>query len=138
MTGFRDFVRYRLECARRGVRGGSICEWRISFDKHGFLIHKTTFHFRAPTLASTHVLWSQVQRIVAWKEDNFTWDTLWLEFQLEDGSEVCVPEEAIGWRDLLRLLPEHISGMPKQEDWWLGVVQPAFAPNVTQLYPMPT
>jgi hypothetical protein len=135
----RDFIRYRIEMGKRGFsRTFSGREFQLTFDPDGFTVQFTNFRFRAAEVRTTRIKWSEITRIVAWKEDNFTWDSLWLTFYLQDGAEYSVSEEAIGWTNLLDLLPVMVQGFPKQEDWWLGVVQPAFAPNATQLYPMPT
>ena len=135
----RDFIRYRMDIARRGFSrtfSGRECE--LAFDKEGFTAQQTTFHFRWPEIRTTRVDWSNVSRIVALKEDRFTWDSLWLTFHMKDGTEFSVSEEARGWTQLLELLPQSIPGAPSQEQWWPEVVQPAFAPNVTQIYPRPT
>jgi hypothetical protein len=135
----RDFIRYRIDIARRGFsRTFSGRESELTFDQDGFALQLTIFHFRAPEIRTTRVNWSGISRIIASKNDNFTWDSLWLTFHLKDGSECSVSEEAMGWDQLLEMLPKMVPGVPNQEDWWPGVVQPAFAPNVTQIYPEPT
>lgn len=135
----RDFIRYRVDIARRGFSrtfSGRECE--LAFDNDGFSAHLTIFHFLAPETRTTRVNWSDISRIVASKEDRFTWDSLWLTFYLKAGAECSVSEEAKGWPQLLNLLPQSVPGAPSQEQWWPEVVQPPFAPNVTQIYPRPT
>jgi hypothetical protein len=134
-----DFIRYRLQMAKRGVTGkASVYDLELALQDNGFQLRQTIFRFKAPEVRTTFVLWADVSRIVAWKEDNYTWDTLWLTFYGQDNAECSVSEEAVGWNRLLELLPDKIAGAPTQRDWWSAVVHPAFAPNVTQIFPAPT
>ena len=137
MKSFRDFIRYRMEAGRRGFRNLPADEWKIELSPDGFrLIHRSYRSFLALSETTEHILWGQVERVVAQKTDNFTWDTIWLTFEISSGGSVSVPEEANGWDELVDVLPSKLA-VPGRADWWPRVAHSAFAANITQLYPTP-
>ena len=137
MKNFRDFIRYRIEAGRRGFRNLPADEWKIELSTDGFnLSHKSYRSFLALTQTTEQIIWDQVERVFAQKTDNLTWDTIWLTFQLSSGGSLSVPEEASGWDELLDVFPSKLA-IPSRAEWWPSVAHPAFAANITQLYPTP-
>jgi hypothetical protein len=77
--------------------------------------------------------WDQVAAVTASKQDLFTTDCVWLEFELEDATDpVCVHEELEGYRILVDEMERYCVGFVP--DWWQRVAFPAFVPNVTLIW----
>ena len=133
-----QFLRYRWEAGRRAWRGAPADEWAVLVDHHGLLLrHESYRGFRAKAVSEEHASWSDVVRVLACKQDNFAWDTIWLRFELAGNRTVDVPEDSSGWRSLLDGLTNFLPGAVAIEEWWPAVAFPAFAENLVQLYPPP-
>ncbi|WP_162823672.1 hypothetical protein [Lysobacter sp. TY2-98] len=133
-----EFLRYRWQAGRRAWRGAPADEWAVQADQQGVLLrHESYRGFLAKSVSEEHATWSEIVRVVAWKQDNFTWDTIWLRFELVGERALDVPEDAVGWRSLADGLSRLLPGSAALEEWWPAVAFPAFAENVVQLYPPP-
>ena len=137
--GFRNFIRYRLEVAKRTFHPNAADEWQITLTPQGFVVSHTDFRpFLAKGFTDYRATWADIERVFAGQSDNFTLDTVWLTFVLTDGSSFSVPETASNWNQLLDQIPANLPNAAPKQDWFPQVTRTAFAPNITQLYPMPT
>ncbi len=137
--GFRKFIRYRVETAKRTFSANPADDWKIDFLPDGILIRHSDFRpFFAKRVSENHVVWSEVERVFAGQTDNLTWDTVWVTFVLRTGEHCSVPETAAGWSQLLEQIPANLPNAMQRQDWLPQVTRTAFAPNITQLYPLPT
>ena len=85
------------------------------------------------SVAGTHVPWSAVLEVFAYKEDLFSFDEIRLGFRVsDDGTFWSVSEDWPGYRELLDDLPVRFPGI--RTDWFSGVAFPAFATNRTTLW----
>ena len=135
---FREFLRYRWQAGRRAWRGAPADEWTVEADQQGvWLRHESYRGFLAKAISEKRISWSEVVRVVACKQDNFAWDTIWLRFELAGEAAMDVPEDSVGWRTLVDGLAAYLPGLASFEEWWPAVAFPAFAENVVQLYPPP-
>lgn len=80
------------------------------------------------------VLWSDVQKVVAYKRDELTTDLICLEFLLLDSRLFTLHEELEGWVTFVEGLPQHLPGCPTYADWFRVVAHPPFATNETILW----
>ena len=78
--------------------------------------------------------WQDVTRIVAFKRDCFTVDSVRLVFELNGAQTIEVSEEMLGWQALVDAVPHHLPGALAQEEWWAKVAFPAFALCLTEIY----
>jgi hypothetical protein len=78
--------------------------------------------------------WDDVLEARGYKEDGFTVDTVCLALRLRDGSVFLANEDAPGWDDLIDAAEAALPGMPRRQDWWPGVVKPAFSRNELVLF----
>jgi hypothetical protein len=133
-----DFLRYRFRASYRSMFNKPLDDWWVETNASGLEVRHVSFR---PCLAESHsshlVAWAEISRIVAYKQDNFTWDTIWLRFERPEGTYISVPEEAVGWESLLRELPARLPGCLSMEQWWVPVAEMAFAESAIQLYPPP-
>jgi hypothetical protein len=79
------------------------------------------------------VRWSEVERVFTYKVDCYTYDTIWLAFELrgQDGA-LHIREEAEGFQELISDLGKAFPEM--NPEWYFAVMQPPFAENLTVLY----
>lgn len=78
--------------------------------------------------------WRRVKRVVAFKRDLLTVDTICLSIEWE-GGQIAVWEETEGWDALILGLGDWLPGMPEWDAWWSDVAYPAFETNYTVLWP---
>jgi hypothetical protein len=102
----------------------------IEIDERG--LRRTTF-FSDGSTNSAAMKWTEISRIVAFKEDLFAYDLLCIALTDPNGT-IIVDEEMEGFDEMIRALPLRVPGVPAVEDWWLGVIQPAFATNFTVIF----
>ncbi len=77
--------------------------------------------------------WSEVERIITYKVDCFTYDMIWLAFERRGHDEaIQIPEEAEGFADLMAAVGKTFPEI--YPEWYFTVMQPAFAENFTVLY----
>jgi len=107
-----------LEDAKNGV---------ISLSKNGFAVHRGA-------KCLTDVKWDAVNEIRAYKADLFSTDLICWSF-LCSGRDylVEVNEEMVGFEKLQEAVKAHYG--ITLEDWWSEVAFPAFATNMTVIWP---
>jgi hypothetical protein len=72
--------------------------------------------------------WADIDEVHAFKRDISTVDLICLAFKRRDRDEYLeVHEEMSGYRDMLKVLPEHLPGY--SDAWFSEVAFPAFATN---------
>jgi len=134
----REFIRYRLQITKRDIANLPLEEWCIETNESGFTVNFISYRpILTPSNSRQYISWSQIAKIIAYKQDNLTWDTIWLQFEQTDGTSLSVPEEASGWSTLISELPIRVPGCLSAEIWWAMVAQPAFVENATQIFPPP-
>jgi hypothetical protein len=102
----------------------------IVIDEHG-LTRNTLFSDGSSYSAATK--WSEISRIVAFKEDFAAFDLLCMGLTGREGTMV-IDEEMEGFDAMIQALPLHLPGAPEVDQWWAAVIHPAFATNFTVLY----
>jgi hypothetical protein len=77
---------------------------------------------------------SEVERVVTYKVDCFTYDMIWLAFEqrCESGAALHIREETEGFQNLISALARAFPGI--NVEWYFDVMQPAFAENLTVLF----
>ena len=85
-----------------------------------------TSYFRNGTTGGIAAKWREINRAVAYKRDLYAVDLLCIGFSTPDGS-FETHEEMEGWKTLVEMLPVHLPGTPRLEDWCETVVPPPFA-----------
>lgn len=99
---------------------------RIVVDADGLALHEGT------QLVGV-LRWSDVDEIAAYKSDDFTYDTIWLEFNLPSKGEVfAINDNNEGFWDVVRTVKQIFPD--SLQEWEQRVVQPPFARNWTELY----
>jgi hypothetical protein len=118
--------------------GAPLIEWSVAEIEGGFNVCWVSYRpFLAKLEQSSFLPWASISQVVAFKQDNFTTDTVWLSFELRDRSEVSVPEDSNGWAALLDRLPQMLPGALPRGESWSAVAHPAFVSNATRIYPPP-
>jgi len=130
-----EFLRYRWQAGLRAWRGEAAEQWTVETDAAGVSLRRESWRgFIAKATNVVAIDWCDVRRVIALKQDNLTWDTIWLRIESLDGV-MDVPEDAEGWRALCDAMPAFLRGCAPFERWWPRVAFPAFARNVVQVYP---
>lgn len=78
--------------------------------------------------------WGQVEKVLAFKKDNFSTDEICLLFVRENDQCIEVSEEDQGYNELIAELKNHLPGFPPLEEWFVNVAFPAFKTNPTTLW----
>jgi len=102
----------------------------IEIDEQG--LRRITY-FSDESVKSAAMKWSEISRVLAFKEDLSAYDLLCVALTGHDGTMI-VDEQMDGFDELIRVLPEHLPGAPLVEDWWTRVIHPPFAANFTTLF----
>jgi len=77
------------------------------------------------------IKWTEIERIVAYKEDRITFDEMCLDLFWK-GQKWTITEETPGWYQFLKRL---VTAFPTIPDNWDGqIAQPPFATSFTVLY----
>jgi hypothetical protein len=80
-----------------------------------------------PDLVTQSLLWTEVERVTAFRHALLTGDLLGLRFQAKDGRLLDLHAEMSGWDELCATLPERLPGCPPMSAL-LGLVnQPSFS-----------
>jgi hypothetical protein len=109
-----------LENARNGT---------ISIEATGFTVASP---WRKDSTAT--VEWAQIEEIRAFKQDLFTTDRIcWGFCRPGDDLMVVASEDMVGFKELQRTVESRFG--VKEEDWWRRVAFPAFARNMTVIWP---
>ena len=75
---------------------------------------------------------AQVEQIYTYKVDCYAVDMIWLAFGLQGAEEIHIREEADGFETLMTTVNGVFPGINRE--WYLAVMQPPFAENLTLLY----
>jgi hypothetical protein len=81
--------------------------------------------------------WSEITRIIAFKRDCLTVDSIRMLVELNASQTLEISEEMSGWNGFVKDLPLRIPGALSQDQWFTKVAFPAFALCLTELYPRP-
>lgn len=85
---------------------------------------------------SGKVIWADIERIFTFKTDCFTYDEIWLAFEIENYDELLsVSEEAAGFGELMSAMNRNFPEI--DAEWYGRVMQPAFEENLTLLFERP-
>jgi hypothetical protein len=77
--------------------------------------------------------WWEVDRIFTYKVDYFTYDMIWVAFERHGHDEALhIREETEGFQSLMSALGKAFPEL--NAEWYLDVMQPAFAENLTVLF----
>jgi hypothetical protein len=115
---------------------------KISLEKpeNGVIgINENGFHLtidRRKKKYEEQVKWNEVEEIVAFKRDLFAYDLICLGFKISrdyNTIEVEVNEHMLGFDNLMKAV-ENQFGV-RNEDWFRQVAVPAFAVNMTTIWP---
>ncbi|HZZ78151.1 MAG TPA: hypothetical protein VFE62_06515 [Gemmataceae bacterium] len=96
----------------------------------GFIVARS----RPPFVSPNFIAWTDVVRIVAFKQDWWTVDCICLAIATADGTTTEVNEEMDGWEALVEALPKNLPGSKPWSEWFLQVAFPAFATNETLIF----
>ena len=131
----RGFWANRWEAAKRAWRKLPSQEWSAEMLPQGVKIHLDSwFEYRQGWRETVEVDWSEISKVIAYKTDEFSVDTIWLGFESADGDSAALPEDAPQWKQLVSDLPVHLKGCQAFERWYPQVAQPPFETNYTVLY----
>lgn len=100
----------------------------ISFDSEGFTV--TNLH----NSKYCRINWKEVDRVVVFKRDFFTYDCICMFLSLADGSGIELDEEMAGWSRFMTEMPLRLPGCKPSEELYKVVVYPAFVTNETEIY----
>jgi hypothetical protein len=70
------------------------------------------------------VPWSDVDKIVAFKQDLFNPNIILLEMTTKDGSYEIVEDDCGGYEALMRVLRERLRNVTSYDSWWIRVTNP--------------
>ena len=90
-----------------------------------------TKEFSRPGKNGFRAAWSEIQRIVGYKIDMFSWDEIRIEFELRDGMLVVVTEESVGFPEFMQEVERRF---PSSLGWHGKIAKPAYAESRTVLY----
>lgn len=99
-------------------------QWIVA-DRDGFTVHSARGQ-------NHRARWSSVERITAYKRDEWSTDLICLDFELVDGEGLhFVHEDLPGYEEMVRILEATLPLLP---GWWPKVAHPPFASNVIVIY----
>jgi hypothetical protein len=116
---FEGISRYMSDCRNRRDDVGSV---RVVDD----VIYVESWHY------SAEVNIDEIVEVVAYKIDNFTYDTIWLELRTSTNA-VHVRENMAGFFDVIATLRNRLC--PFNEEWQSQVTLPPFETCLTVLFP---
>ncbi|MEP7212972.1 MAG: hypothetical protein ABI791_07850 [Acidobacteriota bacterium] len=99
---------------------------KISLDPEGFEVSTNN--------RQDYVKWRDVESVFAYKSDLFTVDLICMIVEKQDSKVVNMHEDMDGWREFVDVLPNHLHGCRKFDDWFFAVAFPAFETNPIQIY----
>lgn len=117
------------------AKAGRLPEVSLEDPKNGIIdCTSSGFVFYSGGKARAEVKWDDVTQIVAYKADLFSVDLICWGFCCgDDDSIVEVHEEMAGFEELQDRVQSRFGVEP--EDWFDQVAFPAFAPNMTTIWP---
>lgn len=80
------------------------------------------------------IVWRDTISIHAYKRDVFAVDLICLCIVSSGEDAVEIDEEMQGWDELIKKLPDYLTGCKKFEEWFETVAFPAFELNLTEIY----
>jgi hypothetical protein len=102
------------------------------------ILHAQHFEcVKESALAPISVKWADADAIFAFKRDMWSYDVICVDFELRDGSHVGIDEEMDGFMKIMEAASQQCAGCVKVEDWYSGIMVPAFEANLTELYRRP-
>jgi hypothetical protein len=78
------------------------------------------------------ILWTDIESILGYKEDNYLTDTICLDLILTNGKTFKLTEETPGWYKFLTLTKEKFPRIDK--DWEVDISTPVFETKLTLIY----
>ena len=78
------------------------------------------------------VFWKDVERIRVYKKDLFTYDCIYLAFDLNNSSTFEIDEELEGFKETMGILPGVFKDI--DEEWFFDVAFPAFETNMKTVW----
>ena len=131
----RGFWSNRWVALMRDIRKRPLQEWSAELLDRGLRIQLDSWlNFRNGYREIVEFEWAEISKVSAFKTDDFSVDTVWLQFQARDGEVAELPEDAAQWQQVASSLSAHFAGCPDFRSWYPAVVQPPFASNWTVLY----
>ena len=131
-TNVRDLI-------RRHCGSEPVDKYAVAVLPTGLSVTLDTCRGPRGRLEAWSVEWSEISSVLAFKTDNFAYDTIWIAvfptFVSEEGvARILIPDDADGWEDALRSLPEHLAGCEPFEEWFGPVAFPPFVTNRRVIY----
>ena len=131
----RGFWANRWEAAKRQLRKQPWEEWSAEILPHGLkIVADSWLSYRNGWRQTVEFDWSEISKVSAYKTDQFASDTMWLEFESEEGDSVALPEDAPEWKQIATELPKYLPGCKGLSSWYAQVMKPAFEMNYTVLH----
>jgi hypothetical protein len=128
MKGFSLFQEWKEQWRQRERTAWQRCS--IHFDADSVVITD----LRDPEREPVHWQWVEVERLILFKCDLLTTDSICLRVDLADDCWIALDEEMEGWNALVEALPRHLRGCQRLDQWFSQVAFPAFATNETEIY----
>ncbi len=98
---------------------------RVDVSDSGFVV-------RQDEGISESVDWTEVEFIYTYKVDCYTIDMIWLAFGVAGRHEIHIREETGGFESLMSAMNRAFPNI--DQEWYVKVMQPPFAENLTLLY----
>jgi hypothetical protein len=80
------------------------------------------------------VRWAEVEKIIAYKRDLFSYDCICVMFDLIGGASIEIDETMDGFVDVMKRAGETCAGCIKLDKWYFEIMTPAFKTKLTELY----
>jgi hypothetical protein len=78
--------------------------------------------------------WPTVDSVFAFKQDLVAYDRIAMLIKMNDGLEIEMNEDMVGWKELVDALPAHLQNCRDFAEWYFEVAFPPFEPNLTLIY----
>lgn len=96
-----------------------------------FIYSKEGFEYQEKN-NSFKTKWDQIEQVIAYKTDNYAYDTIYLSIILLSSEEWHLSEDTPGWHIFTKELELNLSGINPL--WNFEVISPAFETNPTLVY----
>jgi hypothetical protein len=96
----------------------------FSFNNKGFEINLKN--------GQKNILWTEIESMLGYKEDNFTSDTICLDVICKNNKSFKLTEETPGWFNFIKRTKQTFSNIDK--NWEIDISTPAFETNLTLIY----
>jgi hypothetical protein len=81
--------------------------------------------------STEEIAWTEIERIVTYKVDNYVYDTIWLAF-VKGGVLLQISEEEMGFVDLMAAMNRAFPTI--DQEWYMNVMLPTFEEKMTVLF----